>query len=250
MNELPITMPLPKGARAFVSGVSAFTVGLKEVMPGRGLFRYAIAPILISGVVLVGLAVGAFFLGKSWFLEWFDTTWLVWLGGVLAFVLALVLAYFLFSPVMTLFGPLFMDPICERVHIKYTGVELIGDRSAQSFLKRQFFAILQALKWTVVVLFIEIPLAIMALLTFIGAVVAVPVSATIQGADLMDYPLALKHYTLSDKLGWAKRNFWASIGLGGAASVCLLVPVLNFFVIPAGVAGATILMIAAQDDTD
>lgn len=248
--KLPITTPIPRGYGAFITGVSAFMAGMKQVMPGGGLFRFALAPVVISGVVLVGLAAGAFFLGRSWFLEWFDATWLAWLGGVLAFIIALVLAYFFFTPVMTIFGPLFMDPICERVHVRYTGAPLTSERGGRRFIKRQFFAFVQAIKWTLVVLLIELPLAILALVTFVGAVVAVPVSSVLQGVDLMDYPLAIKDRTLSEKIEWARANFWACVGLGAGASVCLLVPVLNFFVVPAGAAGATLLLIAAEGGND
>src|SRR5690606_5868620 len=69
MNEaraLPITTPLPAGTAGFVSGFSAFLVGMKLVLPGGGLFRYALAPILLSMFVATGVAVGAFFAAKYW----------------------------------------------------------------------------------------------------------------------------------------------------------------------------------------
>ncbi|MCB9933966.1 MAG: EI24 domain-containing protein [Planctomycetes bacterium] len=247
MNEakpLPITTPLPGGLKGFVSGFSAFAVGLKLVFPGGGLFRYALAPIVLSVFVLTGVAAGAFFAAKYWLVEWLQQGWAGWLGGVLAFLLTLVIAYFLFVPVMTVFAPLFIDPICEKVHQRYTGADLIGERSAQQFIKRQLFALVQSLKWTLVVLLIQLPLAIGALLTGVLAFVAIPVGAIIMGADLMDYPLALKHYTVSRKLGWSKRHFWPAVGMGSAASLLLLVPGLNLFVAPAGAAAATLLMMA------
>lgn len=248
-NELPVSAPPPKGMAGFVTGFSAFLAGFRHVFPGGKLFKFALAPMIVSAVVLIGVAIGAFFFARAWFVEWFEASWAGWLGGVLGFLLAGLLAYFLFSPVMTLFGPWFFDPICERIHVKYTGRELMGKRSAAALLKRQLFALVQSLKWTAVVLFIELPLAVFALLTLVGAAVALPVSAAIQGADLMDYPLALREHTLSEKIAWVKRNFWPALGLGTAASLCLLVPFANLFVIPAGAAGATILMIATEGES-
>jgi uncharacterized protein involved in cysteine biosynthesis len=244
--KLPISTPLPKGLSGFVSGFAAFIVGLKLVLPGGGLFRYALAPIVVSALVLTAVAIGAFFGVKAWLMDWLQQGWVGWLGGVLAFLLTALLAWFLFVPVMTIFAPLFIDPICERVHVRYTGRELIGPRSAQAFLRRQLFAILQALKWTAVVLFIQLPLAVLALFTVVFAVVAVPVGAVIQGADLMDYPLALRHYTLRDKIRWSKTHFWPCAGVGTAASLLLFVPGLNLFVVPAGAAAATVLMLATD----
>ncbi|MCB9894480.1 MAG: EI24 domain-containing protein [Planctomycetes bacterium] len=247
-RPLPITTPLKSGLAGFVSGFTALLVGLRLVVPGGGLFRYAIAPILVSGVVLAGVAIGVFFGVTYWLVESFEQGWLGWLGGVLAFLLTLVISYFLFVPVMTLFAPLFIDPICEQVHIRYTGRELIGERSAQAFMRRQLFAIGQSLKWTAVVLLVQLPLMIASLLTVVVTFVAIPVSAVIQGVDLMDYPLALRDYTASKKLGWAKRHFWPASGMGTAASLLMLVPGLNLFVVPAGAAAATLLMLASDSD--
>jgi len=247
MNDaraLPITTPLPTGTAGFVSGFSAFLVGLKLVLPGGGLFRYALAPIILSMFVATGVAVGAFFAAKYWMVEWLQESWAGWLGGVLAFVLTLVIAYFLFVPVMSMFAPLFIDPICEKVHQRYTGTDLIGERSAQQFLKRQLFALVQSIKWLLVVLLIQLPLAISAMLTGVMAAVAVPVSAVIMGADLLDNPLSLRDYNLSRKLAFLKQNFWPAAGLGTAASLLMLVPGLNLFVPTAGAAAATLLMVA------
>jgi uncharacterized protein involved in cysteine biosynthesis len=247
---LPVSAPLPRGVPGMLSGTAAFLWGLKAVLPGGGLFRYALAPALISLLVLGVLVAGAF-LGVSALLGgWLEArewpVWLAWLGGAFAAVLALLLAYFTFTPVMILFGPLFMDPICERVHLQYAGAPLLGPRSAQNLLKRQAFAVVQALKWTLVSLFIEMPLAVLALFTVVGSAAAVPVRAAVRGLDLLDYPLALRHFTLTRKLQWARENPMATLGLGGAASLAMFVPLVNLFVVPAGAAAATVLMIAAE----
>ncbi|MCA8934646.1 MAG: EI24 domain-containing protein [Planctomycetes bacterium] len=245
-TKLPITSPLVNGIPGFTSGFSAFLVGMKLVLPGGGLFRYAVAPVVLSALVLVGLAVGAFFGAKYWLVEWLEASWVGWLGGVLAFIVTLVIAYFLLAPVMTIFVPLFIDPICEKVHIKYTGRELIGERSSQAFIRRQLYAMVQSLKWLLVVLVVQIPLMVLSLVTVVVSVVAIPINAVIQGADLMDCSLSLRDQNLSQKLAWTKKNLWASAGLGAAASLVMLVPGLNLFVMPAGAAGATLLMIAAD----
>ncbi len=248
IKPLPITTPLPPGLRGVNAGVAAFIVGMKLVLPGGGLFRYALAPVVVAALLLLGLAIGAFALTRGLLVDWLISLdfapWLAWIGGVLAFLLALTIAYFLFTPVMKLFGPLFMDPICEQVHLRYTGERLIGNRSADAFLARQLFAVVQSVKWLFVTLLVEIPLALFALLTGLGALVALPVTGIIQGADLMDTPLALRHYGLQQKMAWCRANMAAVTGLGAAAALALMVPILNLFVIPAGVAAATVLMLA------
>jgi CysZ protein len=246
-RPLPVASPPASGVSGMGAGFSAFMAGLKLVAPGGGLFKYAIAPIIISAIVLGGLIVGTFFLAQALLGAWLadvDLAWLRWVGSGLAVLLALVLSYFLFSPVMTLFGPLFMDPICERVHVYYTGQPLHAEEHGRSLVVRQFRALVQSLKWAAISLFIEIPLVVIAALTVVGFIVAAAVSSVIRGVDLMDYPLSLRQLTLSQKLRWSRQRPWPMMGLGAAASISLLIPVLNLFVIPAGAAGATILMIA------
>jgi CysZ protein len=250
-RALPVSCPLPRGFAGYVSGLTAFLVGLRLVLPGGGLFRYALGPIFAGAVLLLGLAVGSFFLARALLVDWLTSVdfapWLSWIGAVLALLLSLLIAYFFFSPVMKIFGPIFIDPICERVHIRYTGVPLIGPRSADAFAKRQLFALVQSVKWLGVTLLVEIPLAILALLTIVGAAIALPVSALIQGSDLMDFPLALRHYGVKQKLQWSRLHLAPALGLGTAASLCIIIPGLNLFAIPAGAAGATILMLAADN---
>lgn len=252
-HPLPISQPLPRGAAGFVSGVSAFLVGMRLVLPGGGLFRYALGPVITAALLLVMLAVGAFLLARMLLVDWLTSIdfapWLSWVGAVLALLLSMLIAYFIFSPVMKIFGPLYMDPICERVHKRYTGAALIGPRSADAFTKRQLFALVQSLKWLGVTLLVEIPLTILALVSLVGFVAVLPISALIQGSDLMDYPLALRHYGLKQKLKWSRDHLGATLGFGAAASLCILIPGLNLFAIPAGAAGATVLMLAAEKDS-
>lgn len=230
---------LAAGGRAFVSG-------LKLMLPGGGMFRYALAPGVVAMCVLLLLAVGAFLLAQWLLVDWLASMdwapWLSWLGGVLAFVLALVFSYFLFVPVMRLLGPIFLDPIAEQVHKRFTGEALpqplanIGVRLAGS--------ILPSFRSLLLTLFVELPLALFAMLTFAGFVLSAPVSAFLMGWDLVDTPLSQHNLKWSQKKAWLKRNLWPCLGLGGAASLALLVPVLNLIVIPAGVAGATLLVLA------
>lgn len=245
-EKLPITTPLATGWRAAISGMSAFSVGLKMMLPGGGLFRYAVAPVLVSLVVLVGLIVLCV-VGTQWWLadlmnSWDWPEWLSWVGGIFVLLVALVIAWFTFIPLMGVFGPLFFDPIAEKIYFRYTGRELT-DPSAKSYWRRQLFAIIQSVKSVAISLCIELPLAIASLFTGVATFVAVPVSGFIEGFDLMDYPLALRGQSFGDKWQWCKENQWAVLGLGVSASFCLLVPVLNLFVIPAGVVGATLLYI-------
>jgi uncharacterized protein involved in cysteine biosynthesis len=246
MNEGPI----PENWRGAITGAQAFVRGLKLVAPGGGLFKYAILPALASLVVLAGLVVLAWFLVHTWLGDWVASHgwwsgW-TWIGGVLAVVLAALLAWFLFFPAMNLFAPLFLDPICEEVYRRHTGRELRGRLTASSFARRQWSALVQSLKIICTTAVIELPLAIFALLTTVGSIVAFPINGWLGGADLLDNPLALKHLTFRERLRFCARYKWATAGLGATAGLAMFVPVLNLLVVAAGTAGATLLVIQAE----
>jgi len=246
LPPLPITGPLPAGMKGFAAGLKAFTLGLKLVLPGGGLFRYAIGPAVVAAVVFAGVAVLAFVGTTIWLLSWLQESWLGWLGGLLAFLLALLLAYVLFIPVMSLFAPWFVDPICNRVYQRYTGWELYPPRTSATLMARQLAAFGQFFWWLVMALFVQLPLAVLSLFTGVMVVIAVPVNTIIDGIGLMEYPLSLRGGPKAGKLKWVRRNFWPAAGMGTGASLLMLVPFLNLFVLSAGAAAATVLMLATD----
>lgn len=249
LPPLPIDTPLAESWRGFFTGITAFFAGLKLVAPGGGLFRYAVAPALLSLVALVGGVLLGWFLLHDWINDWIAqqgwASWLGWLGSALVFVLAVLLAYFLFMPVMALLAPLFIDPIVERVYQRYTG-RPIAPPEARSFMRRQLGAFVLSAKLMVVGLVIELPLALLALFTGVGAIIAVPIRGWLQGGDLLDNPLGMRHLRVREryKLFWRWR--WSVTGLGAACDLAMLIPVLNLLVLAAGAAGATLLLISSE----
>jgi uncharacterized protein involved in cysteine biosynthesis len=91
--------------------------------------------------VLAALGILAWVVVQYWLTGWIEERgwWqgLAWLGGVIAFAVALLLAWFLFFPVMNLFAPMFLDPICMEVYRRKTGRELQGRLGAASYFKRR-----------------------------------------------------------------------------------------------------------------
>ncbi|MDH5641879.1 MAG: EI24 domain-containing protein [Nitrospira sp.] len=239
------------GFNGVSSGISALIVGLKLILPGGGMFRYAIAPAIFSLLLIIGFVAGSWVLAFDVILDALKSAevpdWLPLPASILSFIAGLLISVFLFNPMLMLLGPLCFDPICEKVHILYTGRPLIGKRSAAAFLKRQLFTIWQAIAWSFVSLLIQLPLAVVAAFTGAGAIVTFPIAGFVGGCDLLDYPLALRHEKFGHKAQFCWRYRYPLAGLGGMSGLLFLVPLLNMFITPAGVAGATILMLAADE---
>ena len=246
---LPIESPLPQTWHGLYCGIKAFMAGLRLVAPGGGLFRYAIAPGLVSLFVLAGGVLLGWWLLQGWLTAWIAQqgwgSWLGWLGSAVVFVMAVLIAYFLFMPVMALMAPIFIDPIVERVYERYTGLKIAPDDS-RSFLHRQLGATLLSGKITLVSLVIELPLALFALFSGVGAVVAIPIRGWIQGGDLLDSPLGMRKWGIRRRYAFFARHKWAVAGLGICSDLAMLIPILNLLVLAAGAAGATLILIASE----
>jgi CysZ protein len=76
-----------------------------------------------------------------------------------------------------------------------------------------------------------------------AAVATVPldaiVAALILGWDLLDYPLSARGMSPTGRARWCAEHFGAFLGFGLAASVFFAIPVVGWFALPFGVAGAT-----------
>jgi CysZ protein len=61
--------------------------------------------------------------------------------------------------------------------------------------------------------------------------------------NFLEYPLSQRDLSFSERIRWLRRHFGAVLGFGAACAVVLVLPGVGLIVIPAGVAGATRLML-------
>jgi uncharacterized protein involved in cysteine biosynthesis len=69
--------------------------------------------------------------------------------------------------------------------------------------------------------------------------IAFLVSALGLAWELLDHPFSRRGLGAGERLRWIKESFFAVLGFAAAAQVFLLVPGLDFFLLPVGIAGAT-----------
>ncbi len=83
-----------------------------------------------------------------------------------------------------------------------------------------------------------------------GAPVTEPLAFVISALglawELLDHPFSRRGLTAGERLRWVRARFFAVLGFAAAAQVFLLIPGLDFFLLPVGIAGATRLF-AARD---
>lgn len=198
-------------------------------------------PILLTLFLLAALALaGAWIVGRL-FADAIGAD-LRLFAQTLTFVLALMIAYFLYLPVARVLLAPFAEALSRKTHVIQT-----GDAVRQNNLG-WVRAIREGLK--LVVFQFMIALAALLLGLFfppVGAPVGVAVAIFLCGLDFLDIPLSTRGLWLRRKLGVMWRNKFLTIGFGAAAYLMLLIPVFNMLALPVGVIGATLLIDSLED---
>lgn len=228
-----------------VVGIGYFIDGF-SLIAKPGIKRFVIIPLTINIVFFIGLFfVLRYYLGQ--FNHWFGgflPDWLQWLSAILwvIFLICFILVFFFtFTTVANIISAPFNSFLSEKVEWYLTG-KAPEDRSLLDNLKdiprivgRQF-----------AILGYYLPRVIMlGILFFIPFLqVAAPIlwflfSAWFLTMTFIDYPTDNHRLPLRDVKTWLKERRWTSLGFGIGVLVSTMVPILNFFTIPAAVAGGT-----------
>ncbi|CAF3965289.1 unnamed protein product [Adineta steineri] len=72
------------------------------------------------------------------------------------------------------------------------------------------------------------------------------VTGFILAYDIIDYPLSLHLFGVRERTPWFRHYIWATLGFGLSMEIIFLIPGAFLLLLPAGVCGATILVIAAE----
>ncbi len=253
-----------KSPVGFVRGISYAFRGMRFVyVQHRGLARYWLFPILITGVALIGVFYGAGSLyddlaAAVWSLfpeSWSDASgWtggllrgLRWLLEVLAGIMIALLgliAVFLLSSVIA--AP-FNDALSEAVEDILTG------RRAAPFSFRRMVADIvrtiriELLKVVVYVVVIGPMFVVSFLVPGVGQLVSLAafvLTAVYLGVDYIDWPAARREWSVGDRVAFVRRQLPAVAGFGTGVWVLLFIPLVNLLFMPAAVAGGTMLFVA------
>ena len=175
--------------------------------------------------------------------------WLAWLSYLiwpLAIISAMLVFFFLFGMLANLIAAPFNGLLAEQVEARLTG-QPAPDSSVASLLKdipRIFAREWQKLKY-------YLPRALLCLLLFwipvlgqtLAPVIWFALSAWMAVIQYCDYPFdnhKIPFNQMKQSLGQHK---WNNIGFGALITCCTMIPVLNFFIMPIAVCGATALWV-------
>lgn len=227
------------------SGISYLIAGF-GLITKSGLRRFVIIPLIINIFFFVGL----FFLLRHYvgeFNHWFESllpSWLRWLEIILwicFFASFMLVLFYTFIAIANIISAPFNSILAEKVELYLTGkipesrsiIENVKD--VPRIIGRQLAILIYYLPRVIVLFilfFIPIVQAIAPILWFLF-------NAWYLVLTFVDYPTDNHRIPIRDVRSWLKQRSWTSLSFGSGVLLMSMIPVINFFIIPAAVAGAT-----------
>lgn len=231
-----------KGARYLLQGFSLINL--------PGVRRYAYLPMLINTLLFSGaiwFGINGFdgwmnALMPNWLPEWLVSA-LMWILWPIFFLLIALIIFFSFSIIANILAAPFNGPLAEAVEVRHSGQappamawgQIIKDTPKMIFNEIRKLGYM--LKWMIPLLL----LSFIPVINIVTPVLWVLFSSWILALDYHDYPMG-NHNLLFDKQRQAlKQQRGLALGFGAATMAATMIPIINFLVIPAAVAGATVL---------
>jgi CysZ protein len=232
-----ITKPV-EGARYLLRGFS--------LIRRPGLRRFVAIPLLVN-LLLFGSAIffgGQYFDGLMERLLPDYLDWLEFLIWPLFALMVLVLAFYTFTLVANLFGAPFNDRLAEKVASRM-GASLPNaeSRSLVGDVAQSIFGELRKWLYFLGLMALVLLCWIIPLTTVFAPFLWLLLSAWMMSVEYTDYPMANTGLTFSQRRAWLRQHRGLAIGFGAATLGATMIPVVNFAVMPAAVAGATLLWV-------
>ena len=238
-------------ARDFFTGVSFLLRGVGMYARSPGTMLLGLVPALISGALLVGsfVALGYYVDDLAALITPYAGSWnasmrdlvraLVSVAIVIAWVLLSVL---LFTAFTLIIGQPFYEAISKNVEDKLGGVVGAVDVSFWKTLPRN---IMDNMRLIVLGILVGILLFALGLIPAIGQI-AVPVLAVLFGGwiltlELTGVPFERRGLRLRHRRRMLRGRRSMAVGFGAATFVCFLIPLGAVLLMPAAVAGATLM---------
>jgi len=230
-----------------LKGISHVRIGFKLIKL-RGVKRYVAIPTLINIILFTG-AIWYGYIKFDDLLEQFLPSWLDWLEFLIwpiFFIAALVIVFFAFTLVANVFGAPFNGVLSEKIE------EKINDENTSSDSKINYLELLRGARIGLsnefrklfYIAIHAIPLLLIWLIPGINLfapIVWFLFGAWLLAIEYLDYPMGNRDFTFKQQLALIKQHRFLCLGMGIGLMVMTIIPVLNFFAMPVGVAAATSL---------
>jgi CysZ protein len=227
------------------TGAAYLIRGVELVLRPR-LRRFVVVPVLINAVLFTAVI----WFGAGWIFDFSREllpAWLDWLAVVLVpvfLLLSAVVVFFTFTMVANLIASPFNGMLAEAVEVRLTGREAAAT-SLGRIMKDVGVALGSELRKLGYILVRIVPLLLLFLVPVVGPMVWAVFSAWMLAISFVDYPMGNHGFAFPEQRRLLREHRWLALGFGLAVMAAMAVPVLNFFVMPCAVAGATAMWVEA-----
>lgn len=235
---------LMQGARYLLKGFG--------LIQQKGIRHFAYLPVLIN-TVLFSIAIWLGFsqldawmnaLMPTWLPEWLISI-LVWVLWPLLFLLTALIVFFTFSMIANILAAPFNGPLAEAVELKLSGqappamsmAEIL--KSTPKMIFNEIRKLGYILGWAIPLLLISVVPGI----NIVAPVLWVLFSSWMLALDYHDFPMGNHQIFFKEQRQVLKQKRSLALGFGLATMGATMIPLVNFLVIPAAVAGATALFV-------
>ncbi len=241
----------PSRPTDFFTGVGLLGKGLAMYTRSPRLLVLGILPAFIAFVLLfTGFVAVLYFIGpESRAVTWFAANWdkgvrdaMRILAGVAIVVGFTFLAIISYTALALAIGDPFYERISQRVEARY------GDSGSTANLpwwKELARSVGEAVRLLTFSVLVAVLVFLVGLIPVVGQVAAPVIGGVVGGwalaLELTGIPFARRGLRLRQRRRMLRRYGWLSMGFGVAVFVCFLIPFGAVLVMPAAVAGGTLL---------
>ncbi|SCL14074.1 CysZ protein [Micromonospora rhizosphaerae] len=251
MNAPRLAAPVVGAVGRFLSGAGLLLRGIGLYVRSPGLMLLGVLPALISGALFVAaFATLVYFVDDlAALVTPFADDWSATPRGLVRVIagpaflgLGGLLAVVTFTAVTLVIGDPFYEKISERVEERYGGTPGAVEVSFWASLRR---SIADSVRLVAISALVGIPLFAAGFLPVVGQTVVPVIGAAVGGwflsLELVGAPFYRRGMRLPDRRSLLKADRPTTLGFGVAVFVCFLIPLGAVLVMPAAVAGATLL---------
>ncbi|PWU50301.1 hypothetical protein DLE60_30575 [Micromonospora globispora] len=249
--KAPSIAPVTGAVGRFLGGAGLLLRGIGLYVRSPGLMLLGVVPALISGALFLGaLAALVYFVDDlAALVTPFADDWPSGLRGLVRVIAGLaflglggLLGVLTFTAVTLAIGDPFYEKISERVEERYGGTPGAVEVPFWASVRR---SIADSVRLVAISALVGVPLFAAGFIPVVGQTVVPVIGAAVGGwflaLELVGVPFYRRGMRLPDRRSLLKADRPTTLGFGVAVFLCFLIPLGAVLVMPAAVAGATLL---------
>ena len=219
-----------------------------ELIKEPRIRQYVIMPLLIN-ICLFG---GLIWFGYSQFsplVEWMMDLvpgfldflrWIIW---IIITSMTAIVVFFTFTPIANIVAAPFNALMSEKIEEMLTGQDINSDMNFMtlvvSSMGSQLRKLIYILLWSAGLFLVSL----IPVINFISPVLWVVFGSWLLSLEYLDYPMGNHDLSFSQQKKVLSKRRGLSLGFGGMVMILTSIPIVNFFVMPLAVAGATAMWV-------